>query len=109
MTYIETLEGLHREKDLILFDPSTGKELTEDELNLLNKLSLQTCKSAIDLLTNSERQYTRLFDALKYHWILNCEHDYKLTDKIERCKAALTTLYNLGFNLCTGEVENDKS
>lgn len=105
MTFIETLENLHKEKDLILFDPSTGKELTPDELSLMTKLSLDTCKSAIELLTNSERQYTRLFDALKCHWILNCDHDDELTDKIERCEAALTTLKNLGFNLCTGEVE----
>lgn len=107
MTFIETLENLHREKDLILFDPSTGKELTEDELNIMSKLSLNTCKSAIDLLTNSERHYTRLFDSLKWQWILNCEHDGALTDKIERCEEALTTLKNLGFNLCTGEVKND--
>lgn len=107
MTLIETLEGLHREKDLLLFDPSTGEELTEEELGLMSKLSLNTCKSAIDLLTNSNRQYERLFDSLKFNWILNCEHDDKLTDKIERCEAALTTLRNLGFNLCTGEVNKE--
>lgn len=107
MTLIETLEGLHREKDLLLFDPSTGEELTEEELGPMSKLSLNTCKSAIDLLTNSNRQYERLFDSLKFNWILNCEHDDKLTDKIERCEAALTTLRNLGFNLCTGEVNKE--
>lgn len=107
MTFIETLEGLHKEKDIILFDPSTGKEVTEEELGLMSKLSLNTCMSAIDLLTNSERHYERLFDALKCHWVFNCEHDDKLTDKIERCQAALTTLYNLGFNLCTGDVNKE--
>lgn len=55
----------------------------------------------------SEKRYTRLFDALKFSWMVNCEHDDKLTDKIERCEAALTTLKNLGFNLVSGEVEND--
>ena len=54
---------------------------------------------------DSEKRYVRLFDALKFNWMINCEHDYKLTDKIERCEAALTVLKNLGFNLCTGEVE----
>ena len=105
MTLVETLENLHREKDLILFDPSTGEELTPDALNLMTRLSLDTCKSVIDLLTNSEAQYTRLFDALKFNWAINCEHDDALTDKIERCEAALTMLKNLGFNLVTGDVE----
>ena len=54
---------------------------------------------------DSEKRYTRLFDALKFNWCVNCEHDDKLTDKIERCEAALTTLHNFGFNLVTGEVE----
>lgn len=53
----------------------------------------------------SEKRYDRLFDALKYNWMINCEHDDELTDKIERCEAALTTLKNLGFNLVNGEVE----
>lgn len=56
---------------------------------------------------DSEKRYVRLFDALKFNWCVNCEHDDKLTDKIERCEAALTTLHNFGFNLVTGEVEND--
>jgi hypothetical protein len=55
---------------------------------------------------DSEKRYTRLFDALKFNWCINCEHDDKLTDKIERCEATLTTLHNLGFNLVNGEVEN---
>ena len=58
-----------------------------------------------DQVQESEKRYTRLFDALKFNWMINCEHDYKLTDKIERCEAALTTLKNLGFNLVNGEVE----
>ena len=58
---------------------------------------------------DSEKRYNRLFDALKFNWMINCEHDDKLTDKIERCEAALTTLHNLGFNLCTGEVEKRKN
>lgn len=61
-----------------------------------------------DQVEASEKRYTRLFDALKFNWCINCEHDDKLTDKIERCEAALTVLKNLGFNLVTGEVNNDK-
>lgn len=60
-----------------------------------------------DLTQESEQRYTRLFDALKINWCANCEHDDKLTDKIERCEAALTTLKNLGFNLVNGEVKNE--
>lgn len=62
---------------------------------------------AIERSQESEKRYTRLFDALKFKWIVTCEHDEQLTDKIERCEAALTTLKNLGFNLINGEVEND--
>lgn len=70
-------------------------------------------KAQIDIIVgaleqDSERRYTRLFDALKFNWMVNCEHDDKLTDKIERCEAALTILHNLGFNLVTGEVEREK-
>ena len=53
----------------------------------------------------SDKRYNRLFDALKYNWMINCEHDVRLTDKIDRCEAALITLKNLGFNLVNGEIE----
>lgn len=54
----------------------------------------------------SEKRYNRLFEVLDFNWVINYEHDNdKLADKIERCKNALTILHNLGFNLCTGEVE----
>lgn len=56
----------------------------------------------------SEKRYTELFDVLKFNWIVNCDNDDKLTDKIERCESALTILHNLGFNLITGEVRNDR-
>lgn len=71
----------------------------------MSKEQIQAIVGALEV--DSEKRYTRLFDALKYNWIINCEHDDKLTDKIERCEAALTTLKNLGFNLVNGEVEND--
>lgn len=105
MTLDVTLAGLYREISLLLVDSDTGKISTIDDLNEKKKASAQIYVSAIDLLSNSERHYTRLFDSLKCNWALNCEHDDKLTDKIERCEAALTTLHNLGFNLVTGEVE----
>lgn len=55
---------------------------------------------------DSEKSYTKLFETLDFNWVINYEHDNdKLADKIERCKNALTTLHNLGFNLCTGEVK----
>ena len=105
MTLNSTLEGLYREISLLLIDSDTGEVTAIDDLDEKKKASAQIYVSAIDLLINSDRQYERLFDALKYDWIVNCEHDDKLTDKIERCEAALTTLHNFGFNLVTGEVE----
>lgn len=55
---------------------------------------------------DSEKRYIKLFETLDFNWVINYAHDNdKLADKIERCKSALTTLHNLGFNLCTGEVK----
>lgn len=76
----------------------------------IDKECVQESTNNMELISNhvqSEKRYLSLFDALKYNWMINCEHNEKLTDKIERCEAALTTLKNLGFNLVTGEVEND--
>ena len=69
----------------------------------MSKEQVQSIVGALEL--DSEKRYTRLFDALKFNWCVNCEHDDKLTDKIERCEVALETLKNLGFNLVNGEVE----
>lgn len=62
----------------------------------------------MSLNETSEGQYKRLFDMLRCNWAINCDHDDRLTDKIERCEAALTTLHNLGFDLCTGLVIEDE-
>lgn len=54
---------------------------------------------------DSEKRYSKLFETLDFNWVINYTHDNdKLSDRIERCQAALTTLHNLGFNVVTGEV-----
>lgn len=80
----------------------------KEALNFMESTGMS--KEQIDAIVgaleqDSEKRYTRLFDALKFNWCVNCEHDDKLTDKIERCEDALTRLKNLGFNLVTGEME----
>lgn len=84
-------------KEALNFMKSTG--MSEEQIHAIVE--------AIEQSQESEKRYTRLFDALKFNWIVTCEHDDKLTDKIERCEAVLTTLHNLGFNLVTGEVNNE--
>lgn len=84
----------------------TRKEaLTFMESSGMSKEQINAIVGALE--QDSEKRYTRLFDALNFNWCVNCDHDYKLTDKIERCETALTTLKNLGFNLVNGEVKND--
>lgn len=108
MTLKATVEGLKCSRDLTLCEPD-GEELqSKDQLNGMARDFVDTCESAIKFLSDNDFVYERLFSILKYQWAIKCEDDDKLTDKIERCEDALTTLRNLGFNLCTGEVNNDK-
>lgn len=107
MTLKATVESLKCSRDLTLCIPDSEELKSKEQLNDIDRDFVDTCESAIKFLSDNDFVYDRLFSILKYQWAITCEHDDKLTDKIERCKAALTTLYNLGFNLCTGEVSNE--
>lgn len=107
MTLKATVEDLKCARDLTLCNPVTGELQLKEQLDGMNRDFVDTCESAIKFLSDNNFVYDRLFSILKYQWAITCEHDDKLTDKIERCEAALTTLHNLGFNLCTGEVNKE--
>lgn len=105
MTLKATVDGLKCSRDLTLCKLDSEELQSKEQLNDIDCYFVDTCESAIKFLSDNDFVYDRLFSILKYQWAITCEHDDKLTDKIERCEAALITLKNLGFNLVTGEVE----
>lgn len=58
MTIEEIINGLEFTKAMFLFDPSTGEEKTKNQLNNLDRTTVDACEGAIDLL----KQYKDVLD-----------------------------------------------
>lgn len=54
MTIKKIINGLEFTKEMFLFDPSTGEEKTKEQLNDLDRTTVDACEGAIELL----KQYT---------------------------------------------------
>lgn len=55
MTREEIISGLKFTVDMFLFDPSTGENFT-DPRNDMDKITIDACKGAIELLEKMERR-----------------------------------------------------
>ncbi len=50
MTIKEIIDGLQMTIDLFLFDSETGEDLSKEQLNDLNRTTVEACEGAIELL-----------------------------------------------------------
>ena len=55
-------------------------------------------------LTDSDRKYQQLQDALTVQWCANCDTNPELTERIEKAKRLLMELDHIGYNIIKGEV-----
>lgn len=58
MTVKKIINGLEFTKEMFLFDPSTGEEKTKEQLNDLDRTTVDACEGAIELL----KQYKAIED-----------------------------------------------